>query len=414
MEDRTRIPPSPPDQVETDAEQIARIRPVRWQPIPTRARGRSAAHADVVLPRHDVALPRHVQIEPVGQCNLRCAMCPIELRPESEPGRPPAHMPPAVFRRLVEAFGTVEELHLQGLGEPLLHPQFFELVAHAARRGIRVSTNTNMTLMTEARAAACVASGLHDLHVSLDAATAATFEAIRRRASFRKVLRNLRRLMAARAAASSALPHVHLVAVAMRRNLDQLPALVRLAHAEGVESLSVQHLCHDFAEAALPERYRPMRSFVEAETLLGEEPVRVEAAFGQARAEAERLGVPLRLPSIGVPRHGDDVPGRKRCDSPWRSAYVSHDGQAMPCCMVSTPDRASFGNMAEEGVAAVWGNDAYQSFRDALASAEPPDVCRGCAVYRAPTSARCRNLSSSPMRCSLPCRCRRRRTSRSS
>jgi radical SAM protein with 4Fe4S-binding SPASM domain len=383
MEDRTRIPlQSLLDNVETDAAEAARIRPVRWKPMPTRARGRGVPHADAASPRQAVALPRHVQIEPVGQCNLRCAMCPIELRPESEPGRPPAHMPPAVFRRLVDAFGAIEELHLQGLGEPLLHPQFFELVAYAARRGIKVSTNTNMTLMTEARAAACVASGLHDLHVSLDAATAATFEAIRRRASFRKVLRNLRRLMAARAVSSSALPHVHLVAVAMRRNLDQLPALVRLAHAEGAESLSVQHLCHDFAEAALPERYRPMRAFVEAETLLGEEWAKVEAAFGQARAEAGRLGVPLRLPSIGVPRHADDVPGRTRCDSPWRSAYVSHDGQAMPCCMVATPDRASFGNMAEEGVAAVWGNDAYRSFRDALESAEPPDVCRGCAVYR--------------------------------
>ena len=377
MEDRTRLPlHSPVDKAETAAGEAFSTRPVRWMRPPARASVARGASPP------DVALPRHVQIEPVGQCNLRCAMCPIELRPESEPGRPPAHMSLSVFRRLVDAFGPIEELHLQGLGEPLLHPHFFELVAYAAQRGIKVSTNTNMTLMTEARAAACAASGLHDLHVSLDAATAPIFEAIRRRASFRKVLRNLRRVMAARVVASSALPHVHLVAVAMRRNLGELPALVRLAHAEGAESLSVQHLCHDFAEAALPERYRPMRAFVEAETLLGEDPVRVEAAFAEARVEAARLGVPLRLPRLGARRHARDVPGRKRCDSPWRSAYVSHDGQAMPCCMVATPDRASFGNMAEEGVAAVWGNDAYQSFRDALASTEPPDVCRGCSVYR--------------------------------
>jgi radical SAM protein with 4Fe4S-binding SPASM domain len=340
---------------------------------------RSAARP---LRADDVELPRHVQIEPVGQCNLRCAMCPIEFRPESEPGRPPAHIAVGVFKRLVDQFGAIDELHLQGLGEPLLHPRFFELVAYAAGRAIKVSTNTNMTLMTEARAAACVRSGLHDLHVSLDGARAESFESIRRRASFDKVLRNLRRLIAARRAAGSALPHVHVVAVAMRRNLGELPGLVRLAQAEGAESLSVQHLCHDFGESALPERYRSMRSFVKAESLLDEDPARIAASFGEARAEAQRLGLSLRLPDVTLRRHAEHLPGRKRCDAPWRSAYVSYDGQAMPCCMVATPDRASFGDMALEGVEEVWNSAAFHAFRRALASDTPPDVCRGCAVYQ--------------------------------
>ena len=330
----------------------------------------------------DVELPRHVQIEPVGQCNLRCAMCPIEFRPESEPGRPPAHISVPAFQRLVDQFGAIDELHLQGLGEPLLHPRFFELVAYAARRGIRVSTNTNMTLMTEASAAECVRSGLHDLHVSLDGASAASFESIRRRASFSKVLRNLRRVMTARRAVGATLPHVHLVAVAMRRNLAELPGLVRLAHAEGVESLSVQHLCHDFGETALPERYRPMRSFIDAESLLGEDPARVRSVFDIAREQAARLQVPLRLPNLPLGRPMETATGRGRCDWPWRSAYVSYDGRAMPCCMVATPDRASFGNMVTEGVETVWNSDRFLAFRRALASDTPPDVCRTCAVYR--------------------------------
>lgn len=330
----------------------------------------------------DVPLPRHVQIEPVGQCNLRCAMCPIEFRPESEPGRPPAHLAMAAFERLVDQFGAIDELHLQGLGEPLLHPQFFELVAYAARRGIKVSTNTNMTLMTEARADECVRSGLHDLHASLDGASAASFESIRRRASFSKVLRNLRRLMTARRAAGALLPHVHLVAVAMRRNLAELPGLVRLAHAEGVESVSVQHLCHDFGEAALPDRYRPMRSFIDAESLLGEDPARVRDVFDVARNEAARLGMPLRLPNLPLDRPVDPLHQAGRCDWPWRSAYVSYDGQAMPCCMVATPDRISLGHMVAEGVHTVWNNERFDAFRSALASDTPPEVCRSCAVYR--------------------------------
>jgi hypothetical protein len=50
--------------------------------------------------------------------------------------------------------------------------------------------------------------------------------------------------------------------------------------------------------------------------------------------------------------------------------------------MVATPDRKNFGSMAREGVEAVWNNDAYRRFREQLESDDPPDVCRGCAVYQ--------------------------------
>lgn len=53
----------------------------------------------------------------------------------------------------------------------------------------------------------------------------------------------------------------------------------------------------------------------------------------------------------------------------------------MPCCMVSTPDRVNLGDMTRDGVDAVWNGFAYRSFRSALASPEPPEVCRGCALY---------------------------------
>jgi radical SAM protein with 4Fe4S-binding SPASM domain len=329
----------------------------------------------------NVESPRFVQIEPVGQCNLRCRMCPISLRPESQPGQPPAFMDVDVFKRLIDQFDAVEELHLQGLGEPMMHPRFFDMVSYAARRGIRVSTNTNMTLMTEARAAECVASGLHTLHASLDGAHAESYEAIRLQASFPKVMRNLRRIVAARQAADSLLPQVKLVAVVMRSNLSELPDLVRLASAEGIASLSVQHLCHDFGESSLPAQYRPMRAFIDNQTLLREDRARIDAAFSEARSEAERLGVELRLPNLTPRRHAPDVPGRERCDWPWRGAYISYDGHAMPCCMVATPDRINFGNMAEEGVAAVWNNEGYTAFRAALSSDKPPGVCSSCAVY---------------------------------
>jgi radical SAM protein with 4Fe4S-binding SPASM domain len=326
-------------------------------------------------------LPSFVQIEPVGQCNLRCKMCPIQFRKDGQPGSPSAFIPIDVFRKLIVQFDRLTELHLQGLGEPLLHPHFFDMVRFAAQRGIRVSTNTNMTVMTDARAAECVASGLHTMHVSLDGATAGVYESIRVKGRLHKVLRNLRRLMKAKAAAQTALPHVRLVAVVMRQNIDELPGLVRLASEEGAESLSVQQLCHDFGESSLPEHYQPMRRFINEQRLLKDDRAHVLQVFQEAMVEAARLRIEIRLPNIEPRAHPPGTPGRKRCDWPWRGSYISYDGKAMPCCMVSTPDRINFGDMVHDGVATVWSNDAYEDFRARLSSDDPPEICRSCAVY---------------------------------
>ena len=336
--------------------------------------------AALALPTCDAAppLPKFVQIEPVGQCNLRCRMCAIQYRRDGPPHGPLAFLPFADFTRLVEGFGAIEELHLQGLGEPTMHPRFFDMVAWASARGIRVSTNSNLTLWSERRARQCIESGLAQLSVSLDAATPALYERIRVNARFAKVIRNLRRVMAARSALHSPL-EVRIVCVLMRQNLHELPALVRLARAEGVGEVFVQYLCHDFEESSLPPGYAAMRDFIRDQVLDTMPREAIVPAFAAARAAARHTSVKLRLPPID---RGAPPRAAPRCDWPWRGAYVSYRGDAMPCCMVGTPDRINFGNMLDDGVAGVWNNADYQAFRERLAADRPLPICRSCSLYR--------------------------------
>jgi MoaA/NifB/PqqE/SkfB family radical SAM enzyme len=326
-------------------------------------------------------LPTFLQVEPVGQCNLRCQMCAIQFRRDGPPFGPPAFMDFDLFTRLLDQFPALKELQLQGLGEPMMHPRFFEMVEYAAGRGIKVSTNTNATLLTARRAERCVTSGLGEIHISIDGATPETYEKIRVRARFGRVIANVEGLVEARRRLDAASPRIRMVVVAMRRNLHEFPDLVRLAHRLAIDTVFVQHLCHDFGEASLPAHYRPMRDYVEGETLVGEDPARVAHYFDEARRLAGELGVELRLPRTRPRQHPPGTPGPSRCDWPWRGAYVSYQGLAMPCCMVSTPDRINFGSMAERGAEAVWNGDAYRAFRDALSSETPPEVCRSCAIY---------------------------------
>lgn len=317
------------------------------------------------------------QIEPVGQCNLRCRMCPVHLRPDGPAHGSLAFMEWATFQRLIDGLPDLEELHLQGMGEPLMHPRFFDMVRYASARGARVSTNTNLTLLSVRRSRLCVESGLAELHASFDGASAPTYERIRLNARFSKVTRHLQELLRVRTELGAAHPRVRIVMVVMRDNLHELPEVVDRAHALGVNSLFVQHLCHEYGEAELPARYVPMRRFVEEQSLLREDPARIEEIFGSARERAALYGLDLRLPRTqAVP------PARwPRCDWPWRGPYISYQGQAMPCCMVGTPDRAALGDVTAAGVQAVWHGKAYSDFRRALASGAPPDVCRSCAVY---------------------------------
>src|SRR5262249_39669478 len=159
------------------------------------------------------------------------------------------------------------ELQLQGLGEPMMHPRFFDMVELAVGRGIKVSTNTNATLLNAKRAERCVTSGLGEIHISIDGATPETYQGIRVRARFDRVIANVERLVAARRERGSTTPRIRMVVVAMRRNLGEFPDLVRLAHRLGIDTVFVQHLCHDFGESSLPAHYRPMRDFVDGETL---------------------------------------------------------------------------------------------------------------------------------------------------
>jgi MoaA/NifB/PqqE/SkfB family radical SAM enzyme len=326
-------------------------------------------------------LPGYVQLEPVGQCNLRCRMCPVQFRPDGHAG-PPAFMGFDTYRSLLDQFEGVTELHLQGLGEPLMHPRFFDMVQLASSRAIKVSTNTNMTIMTDEHARRCIDSGLDTLHVSIDSADPLVFEKIRIGARLPRVLRNLRRVTAYKARFGTPNPRIVLVAVLMRSTLDGLPALVRLAQQLGVDSMSVQQLCHDFSENSLPPRYLPMRIFIDQEMLGVADSAHIEAVFAEARELAGAAGLALRLPRVAPRPHGPEVPGPQRCDWPWRGAYVSHDGKAMPCCMVATPDRAQLGDMLADGVVPVWTGAAYTDFRARLASPDPPPVCAGCAIYR--------------------------------
>jgi radical SAM protein with 4Fe4S-binding SPASM domain len=305
-------------------------------------------------------------------------MCLVRYRPTL--GRKQGALPFETFVRLVDSLPDLEEVTLQGLGEPLLAPDLLAMVEHVKRRGARVGFNSNATLLTRPLARRLVELELDWLHVSLDGASAATYEAIRDGASFSRVRANLESLLEERRAAGAALPRVLLVFVAMRRNVHELSGLVRVAGELGADGVYVQNLSHSFSDTDPAGAYAEIRAFAEEEALWNGHADEARAAFADAEALAGRLGVELRLPRVEAPApRADGEPG---CAWPWTSAYVDHRGRVQPCCMVMGAERATLGAVADDGLATAWHGEPYREFRGRLRTDDPPDVCRGCSLYR--------------------------------
>lgn len=320
-------------------------------------------------------LPEEVQVEVTSACNLRCRMCLVRYQPPVD--RVTGTMTFEAFTRVVDPLPALSKVTLQGLGEPLLVPDLVAMVRHAAERGMRVGFNTNGTLLTKAKAEALVAAGLDWLHVSIDGATAATYEAIRDGARFERVTRNVRLLMSV--VGDRPRPKVCVVSVVQRSNRHELPDLVRLVAELGVRQLRVQNLSHDFSDTQPDGPYGEIRAYTAEQAVWDDDETAV--VFERARAAAVEVGVDLRLPEAeAVAERAEGVPG---CDWPWRSTYVTSKGKVQPCCMVMGVDRAVMGDVLHDDLATVWAGDAYVRFRERLLSADdPPEVCRGCSAYR--------------------------------
>ena len=327
------------------------------------------------------ALPTELQVEVTGACNLACKMCLVRYRPKL--GRKSGAMCFHVFRDLVDALPRLEKLTLQGLGEPLLAPDFFRMVEYATDREIRTGFNTNGTFLTADASERLVRAGVDWLHVSLDGATKQTYESIRDGSDFGLVTRNIRGLVGAKRRLRADRPTVQIVFVAMRRNLRELPDLVGLASEWGVDSVWVQNLSHSFGDTDPSGSYMEIRRFAEREALWQGEHERAEAVFDEARRLAEREGVEIRLPRLREPESPAPLPGGVGCHWPFEGAYVTHDGKVQPCCMVMGADRVVLGNLEEAGFEEIWRSEPYEEFREGLRPrGDPPEVCKGCSLYR--------------------------------
>ncbi len=316
---------------------------------------------------HSNFSPLALDIEPTAKCNFACKYCQVSWWDRSAKVK---NLTLEQFRKIVDQFPNLLQIKLQGMGEPLLNSEFFDMVAYATTKGIIVRTTSNGSLLNEKMIEKALASGLGEITISMDGATKETFERIRKNGKFDMVVQNIRNLIQKRGKAKD--PVVSVWMVGTKDNIQEFPKLVQLCKSLGVDMLYLQHHLNFWGDSAVMQQLETL-SINREQTKTGYTK-EVDTILAEAQRVAKKVRQPLTI------YKGNTLQQDEKCIWPWSSAYISADGYVVPCCIIANPAVKNFGNLQTQSFKDIWNSKGYQQFRQTFIDGKPLDICAGCYV----------------------------------
>jgi radical SAM protein with 4Fe4S-binding SPASM domain len=226
-----------------------------------------------------------------------------------------------------------------------------------------------------------IGSGLDELRISLDAASAGGYRNIRGSDKFEQVLANLSSFVLLQRQRRANRPKVSLWFLGTRDNISELPAFVQLAAETGIGEVYLQRLVY-FQDGE-------GHGLARESTSLQDDNDRNAVLIELSQELAVRLGIQFNASGSSQPGkslHGQPAAGLPwtRCYRPSTLMYITANGNVLPCCIApfATVDYASIilGNVFNESLEDIWWGAGYRNFRNQHQSAAPPQCCRGCGV----------------------------------
>lgn len=265
------------------------------------------------------------------------------------------------FKKIAPSFSSLEYVHLQGWGEPLLHPNLLDMLEKVKESETEVGFTTNGMQLTEDRCRDLVEIGVDRIGVSLDGATQETYQAIRSGGDFQRVVSNLETLEALKEGRSSDKPQIIILFIKMTKNIEELPSLVKLGSNLEVDKVVATNL--DCVNKSLDEKFRVF-------SRQGNE--YYQGIVNRAQSLARTEGIPFHSYPLSPREVGE-------CSAePLTTTYVSWEGYVGPCVNLNLPvniiDRLfwgdkyqinplRFGKITEESLTDIWNSDRYREFR---------------------------------------------------
>jgi MoaA/NifB/PqqE/SkfB family radical SAM enzyme len=332
-----------------------------------------------------------VYVEPTSRCNLTCKTCIRNAWDESQ-----GDMADGTFDlvlKCLEELPSRPTVFFGGFGEPLLLANIAEMIKRAKQVAGKVELITNGILLTESCARKLIESGLDTLWVSVDGVTPESYADIRIGAELPKVLENIRRLAFMRHETSRR-PEIGIAFVAMRKNIGDLPALIKKGPSMGISRFIVtnvfpytKEMCDEmldvFSVDSFDSKSSPWTPHIDLPRIDLNEASQ-EAIFRTLR---NRHNVRMNGVSMGQ-EHG-------RC--PFiesGTVAIGWNGDVSPCLALMhgydtflngqtrKVRRCIFGNIQEQSLKSIWEAQEYTAFRKRVQEFDfaPCTMCGGCEL----------------------------------
>lgn len=330
---------------------------------------------DIVSGVSPVRQLRDAKIKLTGRCNLRCGFCRCWRTDAGD------ELTSAELHNVLDGLAALgcRKIHFTG-GEPTLRADLPELIAHAARAGMRTALTSNGTLLTEELARELVVAGLVGITISLDAPHAELHDAIRGvKGTFKAAVAGIKNMRRARKVNGTRLK-IRINTVLTRHNYHLYPELLSLAGELGVDDVTplpvdeggskrnrlsawqLEEFNDDIVPAAIELRLKYGFG-------MGQE---LQYPFGVVRPEMKQAA------SVEYAR---GYYRQHLCYAPWLTTLITWRGDVFPCCM--TRDKIpSIGNVKVATLCDIYTGAAYTAFRTAFRQ-ERLALCHRCDNYLA-------------------------------
>jgi MoaA/NifB/PqqE/SkfB family radical SAM enzyme len=281
-----------------------------------------------------------VLLELTYACNLDCSFCYNDLALGGQ------RLSLAQYRLLLDDLASLGALNLSlSGGEPLAHPQFFEIAAHARSLGFVIRLKTNGHAVKEP-----VARRIREevdpfvIEVSLHGASAETHERQTRvPGSYERLLANIRTM-------KSHGMRVKVNSVLTRWNEHEVEALLDLC-----DELDVLY--------QIDSEVKP-RDDGDQSTLAIEASAEGHSRLRQALGARANRNEGVANPSLPAP--GPKAETDKHCGAGSNNLTVDPYGRVLPCVQWRVP----VGNLHEQRVTEIWtGSETLQDVRDTTKAA---------------------------------------------
>ncbi len=282
-------------------------------------------------------------MEPSASCNLDCPGCPTAA------GRGGGVMHLEDFIHVIDQLPWLRFLNLWHRGEPLVAPDFSDMVAEASQRGIWTQTYTNGLLLSKnGLAGRIVAAGLNRITIGIDGPDEETYSRIRLGGSLADVEAGVRALLEARKKQRSSKPKIIAECLVSRQRPDQFQAVREMALAWGCDRFLFK--TYKVANTDEPD---------DAVRLLPDDPELWRYKRVNGFLEMKRT--------------------RDNCRRLAYSAVIGWNGEVLPCCF-STNDLHSFGNAFQQPFREIWRGKTIREFQHVVnnGSRDKIPMCRNC------------------------------------